>query len=183
MVTSRLWLSVGLIVAVSVPGVAADKDQPVKVGNELLFMVADFAPGGPFHGHCGCPSAMIGNHDAKAIVIWSKTADEATLQLARDANRLLGDDHKKQAYLILFDLDDDAFDKAAKKAAVDHVTVGIARAGSAPLFKKAELDAQNAQVIMLVDDKKIAAVWQFKAEELTKEKSQAIVKETTAFLR
>jgi hypothetical protein len=188
--TIRVWLSLtlGLVLLLPAHGEekgteAAKKSEAAKVGNELLFMVADFAEGGPFKGHCGCPSVMIGNHDAKGIVIWSKTADSATLKLAKSANELIGDDHKKQGYLILFDTKDADFAATAKQAALNHVTLGISRLTAKQVFGKAEVDPELSQVVMLIDDKIIKAIYPLKVNELTAEKSQEIVKATTAFLR
>src|SRR4051794_13564048 len=67
---------------------------PLKVGAEMPFHIVQFQTG-PSKGG-GCPSVMIANAHARGLVIWTRTADAAGLQFAKDADTKLFADDKVQ---------------------------------------------------------------------------------------
>lgn len=165
-----------------------DADEPVKkeptalkVGGELPFLVADFVAG-PHRGHCGCPSVMIGNHAARGLVIWARTADAAVVELAAAVDSKGIDGEKTHGYLIAFDTPQGTLETQVKKGDFKGVTVGKSRHASAEEFKKWNLDARTAYVVFLVDRKQVKQIWTLSADDLTKKMSDAIVKEATTFL-
>lgn len=182
--TPRLPLSLLLALAPIILGdePAKKESHTLKVGNELPFLVADFVAG-PHKGHCGCPSVMISNHDARGMVIWTKTADTPAIALAEAIEGKGVDGKKLHGYLIAFDTPEDKLAAQVKKNEWKGVTVGTSRHDSALEFKKWNLDAKTAYVVFLVEKKQIKQMWVLTADELTKDKSEAILKEATRFLQ
>lgn len=161
----------------------AKKNPPeLKVGQELPFLVANFVSG-PHKGHCGCPSAIIGNHDARAVVIWTKTADATVVELAAAFEGKAVDGNRKQAYLIAFDTPEEKLAAETKSEGWKGVTVGKSNHGSELEFKRRGIDVKATYVVFLTERKQIKQMWAFTASELTKEKSAAIVNEANEFLK
>jgi hypothetical protein len=167
---------------VSADGPAKKADNALKVGTELPFLVADFVAG-PHKGHCGCPSVMISNHDARGLVIWARTADAPVVKLAAATDGKPVNGKKVQGYLVVFDTPEQKLEAEAKATDWKGVTVGKSRHSSDEIFKQWQLDPKAAYAIFLVDRKEIKALWVLSAAELTKEKSEAILKEAIGFLK
>src|SRR5262245_42273646 len=187
--TRRVTVSALVVALAGVvgPQVAADEsarkaEKTLKVGVELPVVVTDFVAG-PHKGHCGCPAIMISNEDARGLVIWARTAEAPAVQLAAAVDGKPVNGKKVQGYLIVFDTPEEKVATAAKGIAWKGVTVGKARDLSDEVFTKWQLDPKAAYAIFLVDRKEIKALWVLPAAELTKEKSEAILKEATAFLK
>jgi len=157
------------------------KDPALKVGSELPFVVVDFAVG-PHKGHCGCPSVMISNHDARGLVIWSRTADDATMRLAAAAEDKV-DGKKTHGYLVVFDTPEEKLAAQVKTGEWKNMTIGTSRHSSQEEFARRGLDPKVAYAVFLVDRKEIKSLWSLRAAELTKEKADAILKDATAFLK
>jgi len=181
--------SLVLTLAVLVGPLVALADEPaknankrLKVGTELPFLVADFVAG-PHKDHCGCPSVMISNADARGLVIWARTAEAPAVQLAASIDGKPVNGKKIQGYLVVFDTPEDKVATAAKGTDWKGVTVGKARHSSDEEFTKWQLDPKDAYAIFLVDRKEIKAMWLLSAAELTKEKSDAILQEAIAFFK
>jgi hypothetical protein len=169
------------------PPVAADEpptkaDKTLKVGAELPVVVTDFVAG-PHKGHCGCPAIMISNTDARGLVIWARTAEAPVVQLAAATDGKPINGKKVQGYLVEFDTPEEKVATAAKATDWKGVTVGKSRDSSDEVFKQWKLDPKAAYAIFLVDRKEIKAMWVLSAAELTKEKSEAILKEAIGFLK
>jgi hypothetical protein len=158
------------------------KDPVLKVGSELPFVVADFVAG-PHKGHCGCPSVMISNTDARGLVIWSKTADEAAIRLGTAAEDKGIDGKKTQGYLVVFDTPEEKLASQVKASEWKSMTIGASRHSSKEEFSRHGVGPKVAYAVFLVDRKEIKAVWTLGADELTKEKSDAILKDAAAFLK
>jgi hypothetical protein len=155
--------------------------DPLKVGAAMPFLVVQFQTG-PTKGGA-CPSVMIANAHARGLVIWSRTADPAALQLTKDADANLIDDDKVQGYLVVFDEKADELQPKLAKLELKHVSAGWARRSSADFFPHAGLDANIACVVSVVDDDTVKALWSFKPNELTAEKRATILKEAAGLLR
>jgi hypothetical protein len=158
------------------------KDTTLKVGSALPFLVVDFEAG-PHKGHCGCPSVMIKNTQARAIVIWSRAADGAVFQLARAAEDQGLDGKKTQGYLVLFKPTDKLLRDRLDKSQFKGVTVGQARHSSEETYKPLGIDPGATSVVFLVDNKEVKAFWVLQPGELTREKSDLILKETASLLK
>ena len=157
------------------------KDLSLKVGGEFPFVVVDFAAG-PHKGHCGCPSVMINNHDARGLVIWTRTADDAAMRLAAAADDKV-DGKKTQGYLVVFDTPEEKLAAQVKSGEWKNMTVGTTRHTSEEEFSKHGLDPKVAYAVFLVNRKEIKSLWTLRANELTKEKADEILKDAAAFLK
>jgi RNA polymerase sigma factor (sigma-70 family) len=147
----------------------------LKVGGELPFLVADFTTGRA-KGHCGCPSVMIRNDRARALVVWSRTADPAVLRLAKKADEDLVCGKRVHGYLILFDPTAD--DRARlDKADLEGVSAGPARQSADKVFKQFGIDTRAAQVVFLVDNREVKAMWVLAPGELTSGRIGKILEE------
>ncbi|HKA07194.1 MAG TPA: hypothetical protein VKD71_08040 [Gemmataceae bacterium] len=180
----RPLFAVALAAAFASPIAIADepskKDPGLKVGGEPPFVVVDFVAG-PHKGHCGCPSVMIRNEEARGFVIWSRTADDAAMRLAAAAEVKV-DGKKTHGYLVVFDTPEEKLAAQVKSGEWKNVTVGSSRHASQEEFAKRGFDSKVAYAVFLVDRKEIKTLWTLRADELTKEKADAILKEATAFL-
>jgi uncharacterized protein (TIGR03067 family) len=151
----------------------------LKVGGELPFLVADFTTGRA-KGHCGCPSVMIRNDRARALVIWSRTADPAVLRLAKKADEDLVCGKRLHGYLLLFDPTEE--DRARlDKAGLEGVSAGPAREPAGKFFERFGIDAKAAQVVFLVDNREVKAMWVLAPGELTAARITKILEEADKF--
>jgi hypothetical protein len=155
--------------------------SPLKVGDELPFNVADFVAG-PHQGHCGCPSVMIGNYKVRGLVIWARTVDEPVLELAAAFEGKGIDGKKAHGYLIAFDISEEQLAENTKKGEWKTLTIGASRHDSKQEFPKWGFDAKVAYIVFLVDRKQVKQMWTMSGAELTKEKRDAIIRDSSAFL-
>lgn len=148
--------------------------DPLKVGGVMPFHVVQFQAGP--HTGGGCPSVMIANSKSRGLVIWTRGADPAALQLAKDidANQ---SDGKSRAFLVVFDEKPDELRAKLAKLELKHVAAGWARRSSADFFSHAGLDPAVTIVVSAIDSDVVKAVWSFKPDELTADKRAAILKE------
>jgi len=167
--------------SIAVADEPSKKDPTLKVGSELPFVVVDFAAG-PHKGHCGCPSAMINNHDARGLVIWSRTADDAAMRLAAGTEDKV-DGKNAHGYLVVFDTPEEKLAAQVKTGEWKNMTIGITRHTSQEEFAKRGFDPKVTYAVFLVDRKEIKSLWTLRADELTKEKSDSILKDAAAFLK
>lgn len=145
----------------------------IRVGGQIPFHVIDFASG-EHHGHCGCPSVMIKNHQARGLLVWSKEADDAALALVQAAEKWL-DGGSKQAFFVVFDAEETALRKRLEQTPLKRATAGIARHNSQQQFRNYEIDKSAAHWVFLVDRDEVKSLWTLQAGKLTKEKQQEIL--------
>ncbi|MBI1903468.1 MAG: hypothetical protein HYS13_20385 [Planctomycetia bacterium] len=160
---------------------APKDDTRLKVGGELPFVVVDFALG-PHGKGAGCPSVMIKNHKARGIVVWAQAPDEAVFTLAKALEGQLDETRKIEGYLVAFEMDVGELTAPAKKHGIERFTVGSSRSSGREDFKSVVPDAKAACTVILVDKAQIKAIWSLRAEELTKEKTEEVVKEAAKLL-
>lgn len=151
---------------------------PVKAGDPVPGVVVDFIWNSyKGYGHCGCPAVMISNSQGRGIILWSRTADEPVLQLARTIDGLMEQGASGQAYLVLY-----GSENVPNPPAYKGLIAGKARRAADALFEGAGVP-QARYAVFLVEKKQVKAFWAFKPGEMTREKSAAILEEATTFLR
>jgi hypothetical protein len=123
---------------------------------------------------------MIRNARARGIVIWSRSVDAAALRLAKEADEKLVCGKKIQGYLVLFDAAEQEMRDKLARADLEGVSAGKPRQTANQVFARLGLDPKTAQVVFLVDNNEVTALWVLQSGELTEEQIQKILKTANA---
>jgi hypothetical protein len=180
----------GLIVSLCALGglPAQEKKEPpkikygFKVGEGMPFHVVDFIAGVREKG-AGCPSVMISNARSRGLEIWTRSNDEQAFQLTAALQTKLGDGKKTQGFLLLFHrADKDVLVAKANQHGLKQIHVSVPRSIEKSIFQAADASGKSEVIVFFLDHKIIRASWSFAAGELTKERTEALVKAADTFL-
>lgn len=151
----------------------------MQIGKKFPFLIENFLTGP--QPEEGCPSVMISNSRAKGIIIWSRGADEAIINLAKEMDAKYIDYVKTQGYLVIFN--DADMKTRLKKAAFSKLMAGKSTRAIEEVYKFAGVSSDTDYVIALINEREITSLWEMKKGELSEEKRQSIVKTAGELLK
>jgi hypothetical protein len=162
--------AVVLLAGLSLVAAQNADEYGLAAGKKMPFHVADFVNG---KYRQGCPSVMISNAKTHGIIVWTRVADNAAFELAKELDAKIVDGTKFLGFLVAWGPAAEGL--PAKAKGLEHVVAGKGRIPVRDEWDRRGVDTKIDTLVFLLDRKDIKSMWSFRAGELAQEKINEVV--------